>query len=77
LPSFILIHPTVLPEYTNVTDKQDRNGQAGQRSDIIGRTVLQTVAQINDKRDFFGDRSFKWGKQQQRVRVLPKGVVME
>ena len=37
--SGILIHPTVWPQYTNVTDRQDR-----QRSDSIGRTVLQTVA---------------------------------
>jgi len=37
LPSGILIHPTVWPKYTNVTDRQ--------RSDSIGRTVLQTVAQ--------------------------------
>jgi len=45
--SFTLIHPTVWPQYTNVTgkqtDKQDR--QARHRSDSIGRTVLQTVAQ--------------------------------
>jgi len=42
-PSFILVHPTVWPQYTNVTDRQtDR-----QRSDSIGRTVLQTVAQEN------------------------------
>ena len=39
MPSFILIHPTVWPQYTNVTDRQDR-----QRSDSIGRTVLQMVA---------------------------------
>ena len=30
MPSFILIHPTVWPQYTNVTDRQDR-----QRSDSI------------------------------------------
>jgi len=40
MPSFILIHATVWPQYTNVTDSQDR-----QWSDSIGRTVLQTVAQ--------------------------------
>jgi len=40
MPSFILIHPTVWPQYTNVTDSTER-----QRSDSIGRTVLQTVAQ--------------------------------
>jgi len=39
-PSFMLIHPTVWPQYTNVTDRTDR-----QRTDSIGRTVLQTVAQ--------------------------------
>jgi len=42
VPSGILIHPTVWPQYTNVTD---RTGQDKQRSDSIGRTVLQTVAQ--------------------------------
>jgi len=33
-------NPTVLPQYTKIADIQDR-----QRSDSIGRTVLQTVAQ--------------------------------
>ena len=45
---FILIHPTVWPQYTNVTDRTDRRErQDRQRSDGdgIGRTVLQTVAQ--------------------------------
>jgi len=46
MPSFILIRPTVWPQYTNVTDKQtDRQDRTGQRTDSIGRTVLQTVAQ--------------------------------
>jgi len=40
--SFILIHPTIWPQYTNITD---RTGQTGRRSDSIGQTVLQTVAQ--------------------------------
>ena len=41
ISSGILIHLTVWPQYANVTDRQtDR-----QRSDSIGRTVLQTVAQ--------------------------------
>ena len=36
MPSFTLIHPTVWPQYTNVTDRQDR--QTGQTtSDSIGR----------------------------------------
>jgi len=50
VPSFVFIHPTVWPQYTNVTDKQDRTdvtGQDRQRSDMIGRTVSQTVAQQN------------------------------
>jgi len=43
MPSFILIRLTVWPQCTNVTD---RTGQTDrQRSDSIGRTVLQTVAQ--------------------------------
>jgi len=51
MPSFILIRPTVWPQYINVTDRQtdrqDKTGQdrRGQRSSSIGRTVLQTVAQ--------------------------------
>ena len=44
MPSFILVHPTVWPQYSNVTDRQDRQTER-QRSDSIGRTVLQTVAQ--------------------------------
>ena len=43
MSSFILIHPTIWPQSTNVTDRTDR--QIGQRSEGIGRTVLQTVAQ--------------------------------
>ena len=58
-PSFILIHPTVWPQFTNVTDRTDRRGQTGvtyrQRSDSIGPTVLQTVAQKNDQ-PVLGDR---------------------
>ena len=46
VPSFILIHPTVWPQYTNVTDRQ--------RSDSIWRTVLQTVAKIEKARKFVG-----------------------
>jgi len=40
MPSFILIRLTVWRQYTNGTGQTDR-----QRSDSIGRTVLQTVAQ--------------------------------
>jgi len=54
VPSDILIHPTVWPQYINVicrqTDRTDRqtDRQTGQRSDSIGQTVtcngrLQTV----------------------------------
>jgi len=47
MPSFVLIRPTVWPQYTNVTDRQDRQTDRTdrQRTDSIGRTVLQTVAQ--------------------------------
>jgi len=44
MPSFILIRPNVWPQYTNVTDRQDRQTDR-QRTDSIGRTVLQTFAQ--------------------------------
>ena len=46
IPSGILIHPAVRPQYTvtdRQTDRQDRTER--QRSDSIGRTVLQRVAQ--------------------------------
>jgi len=49
MPSLILIDPTVWPQYTNVTDRQ--TDRTGQRSDSIGRTVLQTVAQNQTERD--------------------------
>jgi len=39
IASGILIYPTVWPQYTNVTERTDR-----QRFGSIGRTVLQTVA---------------------------------
>jgi len=43
VPSFVLIRPTIWPQCTNVTD---RTGQTDrQRTDSIGRTVLQMVAQ--------------------------------
>jgi len=45
VPSGILIHPAVWPQYINVTDRPGVTGQDGQRSDSIWRTVLQTVAQ--------------------------------
>ena len=40
MPRFILIHPTVWPQYTNVTDRTDR-----QWSDSIEQTILQMVAE--------------------------------
>jgi len=39
MPSLTLMHPTFWPQYTNVTDRQDRK-----RSDSKGRLVLETVA---------------------------------
>ena len=46
VPSFILIRRTVWPQYTNVADRTGQiDRQDRQRSDSIGRTVLQTVAQ--------------------------------
>ena len=52
MPRFILVHPTVWPQYVHQrhrqTDRQtDRQSvsQERQRSDSIGRTVLETVAQ--------------------------------
>ena len=34
-PSFVLIHPAVWPQYTNVADSQ--TDRTGQRSDSVGR----------------------------------------
>jgi len=34
MPSFILTHPTVWPQYTNVTQRQDR--QTGQTDRTMG-----------------------------------------
>jgi len=47
MPSFILIHSTVWPQYTNVTDRQDRQTDR-QQTNSIGRTVLETDAQKPD-----------------------------
>jgi len=46
-PSGILIHPTIWPQYTNVTDRQ--------WSDRIGRTVLQSAC-VNKAADFIAPR---------------------
>jgi len=53
MPSFVMNHPTIWPQYTNVTEwtGQDRwDRQTGELSDSIGRTVLQTVAQKRSSR---------------------------
>jgi len=55
MPSFILIRPTVWLQYTNVTDRQ--RGQTGQRTDSIGRTALQTVAEKRFRVPGFGTGS--------------------
>jgi len=46
-PSSIVVHPTVWPQYTNITGRQTvQTGQDRQRSDSIEQTVLQlTVSQ--------------------------------
>ena len=46
VPSFILIHPTIWQQYTNITDRTDRQtGQDRTGEPSIGRTILQAVAQ--------------------------------
>ena len=43
---FYLDPSNLWPQYTNVTDRTDRTDRlTGQRSDSVGRNVLQTVAQ--------------------------------
>jgi len=48
MPSFTLIHPTVWPQYTNVTDRTGQTDRDRQDNGPIaygdGRTVLPTVA---------------------------------
>jgi len=42
--SFVLIHPTVWLQHTNVTDRQDRTRQTDRQwSDSVQRTVLRTA----------------------------------
>jgi len=44
MPSFILIHPAVWPQYTNVTDMTGQDRTDGQdNGPVAWRTVLQTV----------------------------------
>jgi len=45
MPSFILIRQTVWPQYTNVTDRQDRTDRK-QRSDSTGQTVTQKEVEL-------------------------------
>jgi len=44
LPSDVLIHPTVWPQYTNVADKRQKDRQRS-HNNSIGQTVLETVDQ--------------------------------
>ena len=62
-PSGILIHPTVWPQYTNIIDRED--GHDRQRSDRIGRTVLQTVAQ-KQRPVVVGQKSTVYGQTRSR-----------
>jgi len=64
MPSFILIRPTVWPQCTNVTqtgqDRQDRHTDR-QRTDSIGRTVLQTVAEkLSAAKLYRNQLPFEW-----------------
>ena len=59
MPSFILIRPTVWPQYTNITDRQTE-----QWSDIIGLTILQRVAQKQ--------RTMNSGNGEDRVQTLKR-----
>jgi len=79
LPSFILIRPTVWPQCTNVTYGTDRQTgqtyrQDRQRTDSIGRTVLQTVAQkhrsLSQKRSkpSVGNSNVHWPRNLDRER---------
>jgi len=47
MPSFILIHPTVWPQYTNVTDKTDRETGQTQPSVALAEVYLRTKWHLN------------------------------
>ena len=47
MPSFILIHPTVWPQYTNVTDKTDRQTGQTQQSVAWAEAYLRTKWHLN------------------------------
>jgi len=47
MPSFILIHPTVWPQYTNVTDKTDRQTGQTQQSVAWAEAYLHTKWHLN------------------------------
>jgi len=47
MPSFIVIRPTVWPQYTNVTDRTDR--QDGQRTDNIAGADAGFVTRGRDR----------------------------
>ena len=52
MPSFVLIRPTVWPQCTNVTDRTDSRTDRQkdrQRTDSIGRTVLQKIQTVAQK----------------------------
>jgi len=70
MPRFILIRPTVWPQYTNVTDRQDR-----QRSDSIGWTVLQTVNPKTCSSHFQRFFSLEWPWKKRLVKQNKSGTL--
>jgi len=47
MPSFMLIHPTFWPQYTNVTDKTDRQTGQTQQSVALAEVYLRTKWHLN------------------------------
>ena len=47
MPSFILIHPTIWLQYTNVTDKTDRQTGQTQQSVALAEVYLRTKWHLN------------------------------
>jgi len=47
MPSFMLIHPTVWPHYTNVTHKTDRQTGQTQQSVALAEVYLRTKWHLN------------------------------
>jgi len=67
-------HPTIWPQYTNVTDRQDRTGQTRQRVDSIRRTVLQKLYTMGHKKEIVIECLACFYRNKQSTRSLSESV---